>query len=263
MSTADSKALLIQRYPDTLAKEWKRESKYKNVLEQDILRFCHPRIGTVYVADNGWNEIGTDGEQFEFKMASSYTVSDFYFGVVVLPADYAPATAQIWIAYKHSFDLIPEADDIHWEWLIKKWLPRGLDIDESMESCFEITDLLTKDQIVQKFAAAGFSHSAKLDAHIHEAIGVPESPANFYFYVDDDFNDHDDLQVYITPKAHFDEHSCVECVHISDRVEGIFPDGITVDEEMESCFRIAEFKDPAQVAQMFMDKGFLLMPGSN
>lgn len=263
MSTADCKVLLAEHYSGTLAKDWKRESKYKNALEQDVRRFVHPASGVAYLVDNGWNEVGKDGEQFEFKMASTYTVSDFYFGVVVLPADHEPVTAQIWVAYKHSFDRIPEADDIHWEWLMKKWLPKDLNIDESMESCFEITDRLTKAEIIQRFSDSGFTHSHKFDAHIHEAIGVPENPLDFYFYVDDDFNDHDDLQVYITPRAYFEAHRCVECVHISDRVDRIFPDGLSIDEEMESCFRIAEVKDVPKVTQMFLDKGFLPMPDRN
>lgn len=65
MSTADCKAILVPRYPATQAKEWKRESKYKNALEQDVRRFRHSSVGLAYIADNGWDEVGQDGEQFE------------------------------------------------------------------------------------------------------------------------------------------------------------------------------------------------------
>lgn len=270
MSTENCKALLVHTYPETLAKDWKRESKFKNVLEDDVRRFRHPSVGVAFVRECR-AEVGTDDQAFEFKMASTYVASDFYFSVAIIPNSWNEpnVTAQVWIAYRHSFDLIPEVYSVHWEVIVEKFYPEGIKLSESMESCFEICERLTKGEITQKFLDAGFVLSTQLDEHVREAIDLQPgegddlpaaNPGDFYFCVDDSFDISDHLQVYVTPRAFFDQEQRIESTEIWPRIKTIFPDGLEIVEEMESCFCVQETKSAKKLTQMFRDKGFIHMP---
>lgn len=270
MSTDHCKKLLVQHYPETLAKDWKRESKFKNLLGDDVRRFIHPTAGTALVLE--WQDrVGTDVEEFAFKKASTYVASDFYFSVVIAPNSWREPnlTGQVWIAYRHSFDLIPEVDSVHWEATAKQIFPKGIKIEESMESCFEITERLTKAEITQKFVETGFIPSPILDAYVVESCDLADSegddlpasnPGDFYFKVDGSFDLADHLQVYITPRDYFDREQCIESVEIWPRIKMIFPSELEIYEEMESCFCIQETRSVKKVTQMFLNKGFVPMP---
>lgn len=172
MSTADCKSLLVEHYPETLAKEWKRESKFKNVFEEEVRRFRHPKAGVVLVCENR-NKVSTDGMNLLFRMHSTYTASDFYFTVVMTTEDdfdWPHVKANVWVGYKHSRDNELYDDDLHWEWVMRSFFPKGIKMQESMECCFEIEEDLTKTQLEEMFLAAGFQTSTLFDQVVLESL---------------------------------------------------------------------------------------------
>lgn len=279
MSTADCKTLLVQHYPHTQLKDWKRESKFKSALEDEIRRFRHPQIGAVLVNEDR-ETIGTDELAIEFRMHSTYNPADFYVSIVMLPEEDANfnmgAKAHVWVTYKDSFEKQDGSDDIHWSWLVKPFYPKGLHCDDAMERCFEVMEDLTEAQLRQKFLDAGFLFNDTFDANVRSDLGLDEpasqhgdtatteapKPEDFYFMVDSSFDLSEQLQVYLVRRRFFDEFGHLDSTHLGAVIKPLFPEGLTCDEEMESCFAIYEISDPVVLTQMFLDKGFVHMPKS-
>lgn len=277
MSTEDCRALLVGHYPATKPKDWKRESKFKSVFDYEIRRFRHPVVGVVLVNEERAS-ISTDELAVEFRMRTSYTASDFYFFVVMIPEEEADchlgAKANVWVTYKHSFEQQDGSDDIHWSSIFRPFYPKGIHCDDAMECCLEIREDLTEEQIREKFLAAGFLTNATFDANVRSDLDLDEpphscnpgsilessQPGNFYFEVDGSFDLSEQLQVYLVRRSYFDQFGCLDSTHLSPVIKPLFPEGLTCDEEMESCFAIYEVNDPAVLTQMFLDKGFVLMP---
>lgn len=160
MSTADCRELLVKNYPATSEKEWKRESKFKNLLEDEIRRFRHPVVGVVLINEDR-GQISVDAMDMFFRPHNSFQASDFYFSV--MPYDDGQ---RLYLAEKRMFDADGEMEDVHHQWVVKSFLPKGMKFDEEMEGVFSIETSLTIEAIREKFVEAGFHPSDALDAEV-------------------------------------------------------------------------------------------------
>ena len=164
MSTADCKSLLDALYPSTQAKEWKREAKFRNLLEDEIRRFCHPVVGTVLInADR--EQISIDDQDMFFRPHNSFQAQDFYFTITPYD-DYH----RLYLAERRMFDADGEMEDVHHDWVVRSLLPKkGMKFDECMEAVFDIDTKLSTEEIRAAFVQAGFAPSEALDAFVHSA----------------------------------------------------------------------------------------------
>lgn len=160
MSTADCKELLVEEYPSTKAKEWKRTSKFINPWDQEIRVFVHPVIGTVFVEEED-GAIITEAERFEVQQKSALTVSDFYFSID--SSHDAGDQIQVFIYLKKYFDMHGHIDSVHVGNVVKPFFPKDLEFDEEMESCFAIYSIQDTEVLKQKFLDSGFTHHALFD----------------------------------------------------------------------------------------------------
>lgn len=170
MSTADCKSLLVSHYPGTLAKDWKRETKYLNFTQDEIRRFQHPVAGSVYV-DEDRQEISASDDSLQFRQATKLKAEDFYFSVSMCHGQDAPCWAFVSIVHRHHFDTEGFMDSIHLEHVVKKFYPKGIDCYEEQESVFVIDDEIPAAELIAKFIQAGFVASEALDSLI---AGVTE-----------------------------------------------------------------------------------------
>ena len=168
MSTEDCKALLVKQYPATLIKEWKRESKFKNVVGTEIRVFKHPVVGQVFVNESR-AEIGTDTQDMSYRKPSSFTAREFYFSITMsdgVDFDF-PANALVSIVHKPFFDAEGLLDEVSLETLLDPLFPEGVGCYEEMEAVFAIEDEYSFEELQAKFIEAGFCPSEKLDALIN------------------------------------------------------------------------------------------------
>jgi hypothetical protein len=166
MSTEDCRALLVQKYPQTLAKDWRRESKFRNINGNEIRRFKHLKVGTVFVNEH-YREIATDDLEVGYRKPSSFTAPEFYFSITMNEGDDFPAHALVTLALKSFFDANGVIDCIHLESAVKTLFPKGINAYEEMESVFCIDEELTFEELQAKFIEAGFCPSEKLDSLIN------------------------------------------------------------------------------------------------
>ncbi|MDT8925028.1 hypothetical protein RBE51_19755 [Pseudomonas taiwanensis] len=170
MSTADCKALLVARYPDTQAKEWKRQAKFNNVMECEIRRFAHPTVGTVWVNED-YREVVTNERDFYIRQPKTFVASDFYFSIQPYDeGDFGSASAIVSLVYKDYFDEHGYMDSVHLEHTVKAFYPKGLRCREDMEAVFAIEEDLTLDAIRESFLQAGFLTSPAFEALIQESM---------------------------------------------------------------------------------------------
>jgi hypothetical protein len=161
MSTEDCKALLVKEYPHTSEKEWKREAKFKNLMEDEIRRFRHPVVGAVLINEDR-EEISINDQDMFFRPHNSFQPQDFYFTITPYD-DYH----RLYLAEKRMFDAEGAVEDVHVEWIVKSFLPKkGMKFDECMESVFDIKTKLSIEEIRAAFLQAGFHPSEALDAEI-------------------------------------------------------------------------------------------------
>jgi hypothetical protein len=161
MSTEDCKAILVKHYPQTAEKEWKREAKFKNLMEDEIRRFRHPAVGTVLINEDR-EEISVNDKDMFYRPHNSFAPQDFYFTITPYD-DYH----RLYLAEKRMYDVDGEMEDVHVEWIVKSFLPKkGMKFDECMESVFDIETKLSVDEIRDAFLQIGFHPSEKLDAEV-------------------------------------------------------------------------------------------------
>lgn len=173
MSTSDCKSLLVSHFPGTLAKEWKRETKYLNFSEDEIRRFKHPVVGSVYV-DEDRQEISASDDSLQFRQASKLKAEDFYFSVSMCHGQDAPCWALVSIVHRHHFDTEGFMDSIHLEHVIKKFYPKGIECYEEQESVFGIDEEIPAAELTDKFIKAGFVASQALD-NLIAGVAEPRS----------------------------------------------------------------------------------------
>jgi hypothetical protein len=161
MSTADSKNLLVEQFPGTSAKEWKRETKYKNYLDEEVRRFRHPVAGVVYIDDDG--NSSTDDDYIGFCQASKLKADDFYYCISMIEGDGAPCWAMASLVHRPFFDSEGYMDSIHLGHLMERLFPKDIECNEEAESAFSIEEELPLDELKAKFTAAGFVFSEALD----------------------------------------------------------------------------------------------------
>jgi hypothetical protein len=160
MSTEDCRELLVNLYPHTAEKEWKREAKFKNILEDEVRRFRHPVVGVVLVNEDR-AAVSVDGMNMFFRPHNSFQASDFYFSV--MPYDDGQ---RLYLAEKRMYDADFEMEDVHHHQAVKSFLPKGMKFDEEMEAVFSIKTKLPIEGIREKFVEAGFHPSEALDAEV-------------------------------------------------------------------------------------------------
>jgi hypothetical protein len=162
MSTAACKALLAKNFPHTVLKDWKRETKYLNFEQVEIRRFAHQTVGQVYV-DEDREEISLNDHSLQFRSLSMLTAQDFYFNVTMCEEDQAPCAAFVSLVHRFHFDTEGFMDSVHLWDAVRRFLPKGIDCSEEMESVFAIDNDLSKEDLIEKFVAAGFVPSESLD----------------------------------------------------------------------------------------------------
>lgn len=162
MSSSDCKSLLVSHFPATLAKDWKRETKYLNFSGDEIRRFKHPVAGSVYV-DEDRQEVSASDDSLQFRQATKLMAEDFYFSVSMCHGHDAPCWALVSFVHRHHFDTEGFMDSIHLEHVIKKFYPKGIECYEEQESVFVIEDEIPAAELITKFTQAGFVASEGLD----------------------------------------------------------------------------------------------------
>ena len=179
MSTADSKALLVEHFPGTAAKDWRREAKYKNFQDEEIRRFRHPVAGVVFIDDEG--EIATSDDYIYFCQASKLTAGDFYFSISMCYGQDAPCQAMVSIVHRPFFDSEGFMDSIHLGHVMERLFPKSVSCCEEMESAFSIDEEFTAEELNTLFTTAGFAPSEALDQLVAgvsaPADELPASPS--------------------------------------------------------------------------------------
>lgn len=175
MSTADCKSLLVSRFPGTVAKDWKRETKYLNFNETEIRRFKHPVAGSVYV-DEDRQEISLTDAPLQFSQASKLKAEDFYFSISMCHGQDAPCWAVASIVHRYHFDTEGCLDSIHLEHLVEKFFPRDVSCCEEQESIFAIDEEFSAAELIEKFTKAGFIPSSELDNFISGVDAPRDDP---------------------------------------------------------------------------------------
>ena len=85
ITTDDCKDFLTEVFPDTVKKQWKRLSKYKNNQHFVVREFSHPIKGNVFIIEDMDEElqiIDKDDDDAQ-KSTGGLTVSDYIFTVVI------------------------------------------------------------------------------------------------------------------------------------------------------------------------------------
>jgi hypothetical protein len=163
MNSDDCKALLVKHYPNTLIKEWKRETKYLNVSGITIRIFRHPVVGKVFI-ESYRSEITTDENDFYVRKPSSFAASEFYFSIMMSNGEDFPANALVWLAHKPFFDANGYMDEVSLESIMETLRPKDMECYEEADAMFAIHDELSFEELQAMFIAAGFSPSEQLDA---------------------------------------------------------------------------------------------------
>lgn len=156
MSTADCKELLVEAYPDTKTKDWKRTSKYHNGFDVEIRVFTHPVVGTVFVNEDE-GEVITDSTFFETRQKSAMKPSDFYF--IVDSSHDMGDQIQVFLVLRDYFDKHGYLESTHVENAVKGFFPKGLECEEEMEACFAIYSVTDPEVLKQMFVDSGFVYA--------------------------------------------------------------------------------------------------------
>jgi hypothetical protein len=163
MNSADCKALLVKKYPETLIKEWKRETKYSNVSGITIRIFRHPVVGKVFV-EGYRSDITTDENDFYVRKPSSFSASEFYFSIIMSDGEDFPANALVWFAHKPFFDANGYLDEVSLDSIMETLIPDDMECYEEADAMFAIHDEHSFETLQAMFIAAGFSPSERLAA---------------------------------------------------------------------------------------------------
>lgn len=155
MSTADCKSLLVQAYPTTTAKQWKRISKFKNLHDEDIRLFSHPEVGQVWVNEDE-EELSVDASDVRNAQASALTPADFYVAFGENPGNGPLDGAWVMAVYKPFFDKHECFDSIHLGGVMERIYPKGLEFGEDTEATFGIYQDIALDEVKRLFRDAGF-----------------------------------------------------------------------------------------------------------
>ncbi|WP_274644221.1 hypothetical protein [Pseudomonas serbica] len=161
MSTADCKELLVEAYPDTKAKEWKRTAKYLNGFDVEIRVFAHPVVGTVFV-DEEEGEVITDPTYFETRQKSALKPSDFYFSID--SSHDCDDQLQVYLVLKDFYDKYGHVESTHLHNAVKGFFPKGLECDEEMEACFAIYSITDPEELKQMFLDSGFAYATFMES---------------------------------------------------------------------------------------------------
>jgi hypothetical protein len=153
MSTADCKELLVDEYPHTKAKDWKRTAKYLNSFDEEIRVFAHPHVGTVFV-DEEEGEVITDSTFFKTRQKSALKPSDFYFSID--SSHEMGDQIQVYLVLKDYFDKHGYFESTHLENAVKGFFPKPLKCEEEMEACFAIYSITDPNVLKQMFLDSGF-----------------------------------------------------------------------------------------------------------
>jgi hypothetical protein len=156
MSSADCKALLVEEYPDTKTKEWKRTSKYLNGFDEEIRVFTHPVVGSVFVNEEEGDVI-TDSTFFATRQKSALKASDFYFSID--SSHDMGDQIQVYLVLKDYYDKHGHIESTHVEHAVKPLFPKGLECEEEMEACFAIFSVTDPEVLKQMFLESGFAHA--------------------------------------------------------------------------------------------------------
>lgn len=158
MSTADCKDLLVDAYPSTLAKEWKRVAKFKNIHSEEIRIFTHPKIGQVWV-DEEEGGLSTDASDIRNVQASTLTASDFYVAFESSVENGIAVCSSLMVVYKPYFEEHGCFDSVHLGRLVLGLFPKGLSFEEDAEASFSIPQDIPLIKLQGMFRSAGFLES--------------------------------------------------------------------------------------------------------
>jgi len=158
MSTSDCKTLLVEAYPTTNAKAWKRVSKFKNIHNEDIRLFSHHEVGQVWV-DEEEGTLSTDPDDILNAQASTLKASDFYVAFESHLENGVQVCSSLMAVYKPYFDKHGCFDSIHLGRVMERLYPQGLICEEDSEASFCISQDFPLADLQQMFRAAGFLES--------------------------------------------------------------------------------------------------------
>jgi hypothetical protein len=161
MSTEECKALLEDEYPDLNSKDWKRISKYNNIMGNPVRHFKHPSNGDVWIVE--------DDEELDLY-------DDFSTSYVRKAADIAPASYLFSIDTSFNvcsritinFTLVDFfaaeqcMDDRH-DMVPGIFLPKEWDAHEETEGIWSVAKSLTPDAIIARMHKLGFQRSDAFD----------------------------------------------------------------------------------------------------
>lgn len=158
MSTADCKDLLVEAYPNTCAKAWKRAAKFKNIHNEDIRLFTHPEIGRVWV-DEEEGGLSTEPADIRNVQASSLTASDFYVAFESSIENGIVMCSSVMVVYAPYFEEHGCFDSVHLGPVVLGFFPKGLGFGEDAEASFSIPQDIPLDELKGMFRSAGFLES--------------------------------------------------------------------------------------------------------
>lgn len=180
MSTADCKQMLVEEFPATSIKEWKRTSKYLNGWKEEVRVFTHPTVGTVYVLEEEGHVI-TDPLHFEVRKASDLKPSDFFF-FINSSGDCGPYL-QVYLVFRAYFEKNGHLESVHLQSAVERFFPEGLECEEEMEACFSVGSVDDPEALKRMFIDSGFQCSEALDRLMSGGEPVPDqaisSPAPY------------------------------------------------------------------------------------
>ncbi|AXH59513.1 hypothetical protein [Pseudomonas amygdali] len=167
MSTADCKDLLVETYPNTCAKAWKRAAKFKNLHNEDIRLFTHPEVGQVWVNESE-QSLSTDATSIVHAQASALTAADFYVAFGDNPGDGILDGPWVMAVYKPFFDTHGHFESIHLGGVMERIYPKDLIFGEDQEATFGIYQDIPLTEVKRLFREAGFVIDEKVQALFDE-----------------------------------------------------------------------------------------------
>lgn len=161
MSTEECKELLEDEYPDLKSKDWKRVTKYKNIMGHHVRQFSHPSGGDVWIVQ--------DDEEFDLydslnvgyvRKASEISPSSYLFSI---DTSYN-LCSRITINFTMADFFEEEAcmDDRH-DMIPGLFLPKEWEAHEEMEAVWSVSKSLTPEAIIARMHKLGFIRSDAFD----------------------------------------------------------------------------------------------------
>lgn len=165
LTTDDCKEFLVEEFPDTLKKDWKRVSKYKNNLEFIVREFKHTTKGSVFLMEDLDDELEIleSGSPDIEKFSGGLKPKDYIFTVLVQDGEPWACITRLSYWLKNGF-VNDQPDYYPLKFFPKEW--EAEDVNEGGTWVFQVD--MTPDELKEALLKIGFSRSDEFDEFLND-----------------------------------------------------------------------------------------------